>query len=120
MGMLISAGVFGLMTESASAGNSEASDGSNQLIERLLERSRQNRAYRRVQLENKYCYRLAQSGIGDCADIDKETLKRAMRESERRVREGEPVGDSSSDADASASTSDSDDDDDDEDDESAP
>lgn len=46
----------------------------------------------RVKLSNKYCRRMNESGVGDCAGISKKELEEALAESERRVREGNVGG----------------------------
>lgn len=54
-------------------------------IAELLRRTEANRDARRAELQNKYCARQASIGVGDCAGIDPEDLKRAFAESERAL-----------------------------------
>lgn len=54
-------------------------------IAELLRRTEENRDARRAELQNKYCARQASIGVGDCAGIDPEDLKRAFAESERAL-----------------------------------
>jgi len=54
-------------------------------VAELLRRTEANRDARRVELQNKYCARQASIGVGDCAGIEPEDLKRAFTESERAL-----------------------------------
>jgi len=44
------------------------------LIERLLKQTDENKEMNKLRLETKYCLRQAEMGVGDCADIDRETV----------------------------------------------
>ena len=56
------------------------------LIKALLEQTEENKALRKLQLETKYCLRLSQMGVGDCADIDEESIKRIQKERAEKLK----------------------------------
>ena len=56
------------------------------LIKALLEQTEENKALRKLQLETKYCLRQSQMGVGDCADIDEESIKRIQKERAEKLK----------------------------------
>ena len=56
------------------------------LIKALLEQTEENKALRKLQLETKYCLRQSQMGVGDCADIDEESIKRIQKEGAEKLK----------------------------------
>jgi hypothetical protein len=56
------------------------------LIKALLEQTEENKALRKLQLETKYCLRQSQMGVGDCADIDEDSIKRIQKERAEKLK----------------------------------
>ena len=50
-------------------------------VRELLRRSDANRARRTIELQNKYCARQRELGVGDCAGVDEDVMRDAMARS---------------------------------------
>lgn len=50
-------------------------------VRELLRRSEANRARRTIELQNKYCARQRELGVGDCAGVDEDVMRDAMARS---------------------------------------
>ena len=58
----------------------------------LLKQTEENKSLRKLQLETKYCLRQSQLGVGDCADIDEETILKIQRERAEKLKTKEKEG----------------------------
>ena len=62
------------------------------LVKALLKQTEENKSLRKLQLETKYCLRQSQLGVGDCADIDEETILKIQRERAEKLKTKEKEG----------------------------
>lgn len=62
------------------------------LVKALLKQTEENKSLRKLQLETKYCLRQSQLGVGDCADIDEESIKKIQRERAEKLKTKEKEG----------------------------
>ena len=58
----------------------------------LLKQTEENKSLRKLQLETKYCLRQSQLGVGDCADIDEETILKIQKERAEKLKTKEKEG----------------------------
>ena len=54
-------------------------------METLLKRTEENKELRKLQLETKYCLRQSKLGVGDCADIDQESIRKIQKARAEKV-----------------------------------
>ena len=62
------------------------------LVKALLKQTEENKSLRKLQLETKYCLRQSQLGVGDCADIDEETILKIQKERAEKLKKKEKEG----------------------------
>ena len=79
-----------LTEEGGGGGNND--EFQSPLVKALLKQTEENKSLRKLQLETKYCLRQSQLGVGDCADIDEETILKIQRERAEKLKTKEKEG----------------------------
>ena len=72
--------------------NDDADEFQSPLVKALLKQTEENKSLRKLQLETKYCLRQSQLGVGDCADIDEETILKIQKERAEKLKMKEKEG----------------------------
>ena len=72
--------------------NDDADEFQSPLVKALLKQTEENKSLRKLQMETKYCLRQSQLGVGDCADIDEETILKIQKERAEKLKMKEKEG----------------------------
>ena len=80
------------LTEEGGGGGENIDEFQSPLVKALLKQTEENKSLRKLQLETKYCLRQSQLGVGDCADIDEETILKIQRERAEKLKTKEKEG----------------------------
>jgi hypothetical protein len=78
--------------KAATEGGENNDEFQSPLVKALLKQTEENKSLRKLQLETKYCLRQSQLGVGDCADIDEETILKIQRERAEKLKTKEKEG----------------------------
>jgi hypothetical protein len=70
----------------------DADEFQSPLVKALLKQTEENKSLRKLQMETKYCLRQSQLGVGDCADIDEETILKIQKERAEKLKMKEKEG----------------------------
>ena len=79
-------------TEGVGENNDDADEFQSPLVKALLKQTEENKSLRKLQMETKYCLRQSQLGVGDCADIDEETILKIQKERAEKLKMKEKEG----------------------------
>ena len=78
--------------KAATEGGENNDEFQSPLVKALLKQTEENKSLRKLQLETKYCLRQSQLGVGDCADIDEETILKIQKERAEKLKTKEKEG----------------------------